>query len=287
MYVEITELHSCSQPLTSPPDIHLSAILEHPNISSLKPTATQPLLQQALRERPSLYLELSEDGYFVRRKPSTYPIKSIPSAAFDDVDDNGVPFWDRRAIYIEPHTRDLCKTPAKVAYWLKQHGGLRERWLPVQAVTFLYNSCAFVTLSGDVTIEDMWAKWRAARKPEWWKIMTKMEHTKRTNEYVDLLWKEQAGRGNARKQDSKALPEQTATETAEVPPEAAKKKKKKRGKTTKTTVVEGETAPSTGSMAQSDGGHKAAAVDTTSDATVADSKAERVSRPGGHIRFDD
>jgi hypothetical protein len=35
--------------------------------------------------------------------------------------------------------------------------------------------------------EDVWQKWREADKPENWKIMTKVEHTKRTAEYVALL----------------------------------------------------------------------------------------------------
>lgn len=51
----------------------------------------------------------------------------------------------------------------------------------------LYNSCAFIVLSGSVMHEDVWSKWRAAEKPDNWKIMTKVEHTKRTTEYVALL----------------------------------------------------------------------------------------------------
>lgn len=35
--------------------------------------------------------------------------------------------------------------------------------------------------------DDVWQKWREADKPENWKIMTKVEHTKRTAEYVALL----------------------------------------------------------------------------------------------------
>jgi len=35
--------------------------------------------------------------------------------------------------------------------------------------------------------DDVWQKWRAADKSENWKIMTKVEHTKRTAEYVALL----------------------------------------------------------------------------------------------------
>jgi hypothetical protein len=38
--------------------------------------------------------------------------------------------------------------------------------------------------------EDVWSKWRVSEKPNNWKIMTKVEHTKRTAEYVALLEKE-------------------------------------------------------------------------------------------------
>jgi hypothetical protein len=169
------------------PDVHLSAVLEHPNIALLKPAATQISLQRALQEQYSPYLELSKDGYLVRRRPSTYPLHFIPHNSFDVTNDEGLSFWDQRTIYVEPHTRDLCKTPAKVAYWLKEHGQLRGKWLPVQAVHTLYNSCAFVVLSGNVTHQGTWQKWRAVDKPEFWKIMTKTEHTKRTVEYADLL----------------------------------------------------------------------------------------------------
>jgi hypothetical protein len=174
--------------------IHLSAVLEHPYISLLKPAASQVLLQQALREQPSTYLELSENNYLVRRRPSTYPLAFVPKNSFEIDDDSGLSYWDQRTIYVEPHIRDLCKTPARVAYWLKEHGGMRDKWLPIQAIHTLYNSCAFVVLSGNVTHESTWQKWRKAERPEYWKILTKVEHSKRTQEYVDLLAKEQAER---------------------------------------------------------------------------------------------
>ncbi|EUC43197.1 hypothetical protein COCMIDRAFT_38804 [Bipolaris oryzae ATCC 44560] len=170
--------------------IHLTAILEHPNISSLKPEASQVLLQQALRDHPSKILEVSNNGYHIRRKPSSYPPKYLPHNSFEVVDDDGLAFWDQRTIYVEPHVRNLCQTPAKVAQWLTEHGQLRPKWLPVQAVHTLWNSCAFVVLSGSVMHEDVWQKWREADKPENWKIMTKVEHTKRTAEYIALLEKQ-------------------------------------------------------------------------------------------------
>jgi hypothetical protein len=175
--------------LTSSTVVHLTAILENDHIATLKPEATQVLLQQALREHPSSFLELASSGYHVRRTPSSYPPKYLPHNSFEQVNDDGLSFWDQRTIYVEPHLRTLCQTSAKVAYWLKEHGQLKPKWLPIQAVHMLYNSCAFVVLSGNVMHEDAWSKWRAAEKPDGWKIMTKVEHTKRTAEYIALLEK--------------------------------------------------------------------------------------------------
>ncbi|CAI6255534.1 unnamed protein product [Periconia digitata] len=169
------------------PVIHLAAILVHQHIAGLKPQPTQILLQRALQEVSTDYLELSKNGFYVRRKPSTYPSSWVPANSFSVTDDNGLSYWDQRTIYVEPHIRHLCKTPAKVAHWLKEHGELKPKWLPVQAVHTLYNSCAFVVISGNVLHEKIWKKWRDRGKPEDWKIMTKVEHTKRTEEYLELL----------------------------------------------------------------------------------------------------
>ncbi|KAJ4991108.1 hypothetical protein SVAN01_03458 [Stagonosporopsis vannaccii] len=170
--------------------IHLTAILEHPNISKMKPEATQILLKQALREDSSNFLELSHNQYYVRRRQSTNPLPFVPSNSFEIVNDDGLSFWDQRTIYVEPHLRNICPTPARVAQWLAEHGQLKQKWLPIQAVHTLWNSCAFVVLSGSVMHEGTWNKWRGAAKPQDWKIMTKVEHTKRTAEYMALLEKE-------------------------------------------------------------------------------------------------
>ncbi|KAH9874962.1 hypothetical protein J1614_004450 [Plenodomus biglobosus] len=180
--------------------IHLVAILEHPYISKLKPAATQKLLLEALQTYPSKILQLSSNGYYVRRKPATYPPKFLPENSFEVADDNGLSFWDQRTIYIEPHLRNMCPTPAKVAYWLKEYGQLRNKWLPIQAVHTLWNSCAFVVLSGSVMHDDVWRKWREAGVPQDWKIMTKVEHTRRTAEYLALL-EQQNPRGMRRNAD--------------------------------------------------------------------------------------
>ncbi|KAF2447282.1 hypothetical protein P171DRAFT_483328 [Karstenula rhodostoma CBS 690.94] len=216
--------------------IHLTAILEHPNISTLKPQATQPLLRQALQDIPSSTLDISPSGFYIRRRPSTYPAPFVPPNSFSVVDDEGLSFWDQRTIYVEPHIRHLCKTPAKVAHWLKEHGQLRTKWLPVQAVHTLYNSCAFVVLSGSVMHEDQWGKWRAAGKPEDWKVMTKVENLRRTEEYEKLVRgsrveagkQRQGSRGEDGQGDVRdALSAGAAGDDEQA---ASKKKKRKRGK---------------------------------------------------------
>lgn len=164
------------------------------------------MLQRALREQPSTLLELAGNGYHVRRKPPTYPPRFLPPNSFDVANDDGLSFWDQRTIYVEPHLRNLCQTPARAAHWLKAHGQLNAKWLPVQAVHQLHNSCAFIVLSGNVMHEDAWAKWRATDKPDNWNIMTKVEHTKRTAEYVALLEKQNPNGMRKVKVDEAALP---------------------------------------------------------------------------------
>ncbi|KAG9205333.1 hypothetical protein G6514_008912 [Epicoccum nigrum] len=187
--------------------IHLTAILSHSYISKLKPEATQILLQQALHDHPSKLLELSHNGYHVRRRPSTYPAPFVPAHSFDMTDDDGLAFWDQRTIYVEPHLRNMCPQPAQVAQWLADHGALKPKWLPVQAVHTLWNSCAFVVLSGSVMHEGTWNKWRETGKPEDWKIMTKVEHTKRTAEYRALLERENLRGMRRAGEDVTALPQ--------------------------------------------------------------------------------
>jgi hypothetical protein len=223
--------------LTTALVIHLTAVLEHANIASLKPEATQILLRQAIQERAASNLQLSENGFYVRRRPSTYPLSFIPQNSFSIVDDEGLSFWDQRTIYVEPHVRHLCKTPAKVAHWLQEHGQIKPKWLPIQAIETLYNSCGFVVLSGVVLHENAWKKWRSMEKPVDWKIMTKVEHTKRTNEYLDLLNKTRADLKRKRNATTVAgdvdMVDARDTQDADAPKRlqsATKNKKRKRAK---------------------------------------------------------
>lgn len=218
----------------------------------LKPETSQKLLQQALREHPSKILEISENGYHLRRIPSSYPPPFLPEHSFNVVNDDGLTFWDQRTIYVEPHLRNLCQTPARLAHWLTEHGGLKPKWLPVQAVHTLWNSCAFIVISGNVMNDDVWQKWRAKEKPEDWKIMTKAEHTRRTAEYVALLKKQNPRGMRKNSMDDSELPAiakpATLAMNAEIVPAYSGstgnaktgRKRKKRKKTTKTEGANGD-----------------------------------------------
>lgn len=61
-------------------------------------------------------------------------------------------------------------------------------------------------MSGNITHEDVWSKWRAAEKPDNWKILTKVEHSKRTAEYVALLEKWNPRSKGKQKLDDPVLP---------------------------------------------------------------------------------
>ncbi len=89
---------------------------------------------------------------------------------------------------------------------MTEYGGLKPKWLPIQAVHTLWNGCAYVVLSGNVTHEGTWKKWRETGKPDDWKIMTKVEHTKRTAEYVALLERENPKGMRKVVEDSSQLP---------------------------------------------------------------------------------
>ncbi|KAF2199663.1 hypothetical protein GQ43DRAFT_419774 [Delitschia confertaspora ATCC 74209] len=173
--------------------IHLSVLLDNPSIATLKPRPTQPLLARALATFPSPILQTptTTPGSHVRRNPKTFLPSSALSASIDNT------FWDQRTIYVEPHHRQLANIPAAISYHLKKHGGMRQKWLPIQAVQKIGNGpgmCAFVVLSGVVEHADIWRKWREGGKPENWIVLTKMEHRRREREYLDLLKQEKKER---------------------------------------------------------------------------------------------
>ena len=219
-------------------------------------------------------LELSNNSYYVRRRPTTYPLRFVPSDSFTVVDDNGISFWDQRTIYVEPHTRDLCKTPARVAQWLKAHGQLRDKWLPIQAVPTLFNSCAFVVLSGNVMHEQIWERWRGLDKPECWKVMTKSEHTKRTNEYLVELKKAKPWlkiKDVEMTQVDKPLSPNTdpPIEAAALAPPATSKRKRKRKKNKADKPTNEQDIVSTNQVgAEEDNAHTTAIDDKGSDRQV-------------------
>lgn len=155
-------------------DIHLSVLLGHSNLAGLKPIPTQHLLRRALQSFPSPDLEIVGEGYFVRRRVSTYPLPFIPKDAGSKVNDDGLSFWDERTLYVEPHLSTMCNRPATVAWWLKKHGELRRKWLPIQAIKTIAPSCAFVVLSGaNAKLGSSWERWAGKRLPNNWITMTK------------------------------------------------------------------------------------------------------------------
>lgn len=91
--------------------------------------------------------------------------------------------------------------------------------------------------------EDVWQKWREADKPENWKVMTKVEHTRRTAEYVALLEKQNPRGMRKTKVDDSALPAiarpAVLPMATEIPPQQSEnagqqgKKKRKRRKPNK------------------------------------------------------
>ncbi|OCL11868.1 hypothetical protein AOQ84DRAFT_173046 [Glonium stellatum] len=174
--------------------IHLSALLIHPSLAALKPAPTQKTLRRALQSFPSPDLEITGEGYFVRRRVSTYPLSFIPTDASTIINDDGLSFWDKRTLYVEPHLSTMCNKPAVVAWWLKKYGKLRSKWLPIQAIKTIAPSCAFVVLSGcNAKLSSSWDRWAAKKLPNNWITMTKAEHDRRTKEYLSILNTEGSG----------------------------------------------------------------------------------------------
>lgn len=118
----------------------------------------------------------------------------IPKDASSKVNDDGLSFWDERTLYVEPHLSTMCNRPATVAWWLKKHGELRRKWLPIQAIKTIAPSCAFVVLSGaNAKLGSSWERWAGKRLPQNWITMTKAEHNRRTKEYLLVLDNKESG----------------------------------------------------------------------------------------------
>jgi len=213
----------------------------------MKPNTSQIILQQALREFPSQILEISTNGYHVRRIPLSYPPKFLPPNSSEVVDDDGLAFWDQRTIHVEPHLRSMCLSPAKIAYWLKEHGRLRPKWLPIQAVDASWSNGALVVLSGSVMHDDIWQKWTEANRLDGWTVTTKVEHTMRAAKDLSLP-KKQSSRGIHQTKinddddnPTTVRPLPLPVDTAIVPTdsEAAARPKKKRKRRTKKSTKPG------------------------------------------------
>lgn len=116
--------------------------------------------------------------------------------------------------------------------------------------------------------------------------MTKMEHTRRTEEYVELLKKEKAEREKAKRREPTTVAVKALIKAPqEAPQEPTKKKKKRRGKGRKRTDVEDEEAAGGEAKVPSDTKDEAASHDRIPDTP---SQAEAVSlKAYGHLRFDD
>ena len=120
-----------------------------------------------------------------------------------------------------------------------------------------------------------WNKWREAEKPEDWKVLTKVEHTKRTAEYLALLEKENP-RGMRRKAEDPtqlppiARPAALSMAFEALPEDAAgkaeAKKKRKRRKPAKSDLTQNDPKRSQDSVGQKE--------DHVSDTGMADAPEE-------------
>ncbi|PSN69039.1 hypothetical protein BS50DRAFT_675278 [Corynespora cassiicola Philippines] len=185
--------------------VHLSNFVHHPSLATIDPAVTQKSLQQAIKEYGSKYLEMSRDTYYVRRSPNTYPLPFIPANAISVVNEKGLDFWSERTIYVETHARSKkwAKCAPKIAQWLQSHGELRNKWLPIQTVRILDSGGALITLSGNVTHQDIWQKWAKKGKPNGWTLMTKIEYDRRTKEHIKVRQGERS-RGSLEKSKRKS-----------------------------------------------------------------------------------
>ncbi|ORY00375.1 hypothetical protein BCR34DRAFT_606275 [Clohesyomyces aquaticus] len=167
--------------------IAIKDIVDHPYIDRLRPTPTEALIRRALQEKASMFLEISEDGTLVRRNPFFYPYKFTPENSFSEVDDSGVTYWHQKTVYIEPHDLTLVKNPAKFSWYLQTQVFRGDIWLPIQHILPMHKSCAFVVTTRNVVQQEAWTH---IDIPISWKVMSWVEHKKRTEEYLEILQNE-------------------------------------------------------------------------------------------------
>ncbi|KAH8153540.1 uncharacterized protein LAJ45_02353 [Morchella importuna] len=149
---------------------HLSAFIDCQYFSTIKPVLSQVSLKKALIACRSDVLELSSDGYNVRRKAKG---TLLPQNQNQDL----------FTVYIEPDVPTIISNPGRVARILHE-SFLPRRYFPVQFVENTRKPWTFVTLSSIITEDDM------ANKKLWpkdWIVLTKSEWQKRDSEYQALL----------------------------------------------------------------------------------------------------
>ncbi|KAH0613963.1 uncharacterized protein H6S33_005849 [Morchella sextelata] len=149
---------------------HLSAFIDCQYFSTIKPALSQVSLKKALIACKSDVLELSSDGYNVRRKAK--------GTLFSQNENQ-----DLFTVYIEPDVPTIISNPGRAARILHE-SFLPRRYFPVQFVENTQKPWTFVTLSSVITEDDMTNKklW-----PRDWIVLTKSEWQKRDSEYQALL----------------------------------------------------------------------------------------------------
>ncbi|KAF2839752.1 hypothetical protein M501DRAFT_1015842 [Patellaria atrata CBS 101060] len=164
--------------------IHLSALLTHSYLTTFRKIPSQVQFRQALISNLKGHSQLqhSRDGYLVRRIPGSMA-QSLAGGEPDGELTKDNKFWNARTVYIEPHLSMLCTTPAKVLWWIKKAKGFRKAYLPIQKIWSPHVAYAFVLLRKQVAECDV----RKLGWPDDWIVLSKDEHTRRTQEYITLL----------------------------------------------------------------------------------------------------
>ncbi|KAF8453008.1 hypothetical protein BGX38DRAFT_443559 [Terfezia claveryi] len=149
--------------------IHVSALLENDIFKTIKPQPTQKTLVTALQLRPSQILQVSPDGYHLRRR---HPVKQ-------NVDNRPKEAWEPSTIYIEPDIRGVSACPGKVARILAENNpSISVEWVESGGTAW-----AFVIVSENVNEQQLESceDW-----PSDWIVMSKAEWRRRDGQYQKL-----------------------------------------------------------------------------------------------------